>query len=123
MTATNSTEGALRTEVEAGQLAGAAALVWKHGAVREITTVGRRDLVSGLPVERDTIFRIASMTKPVTAVCALTLFDEGRFDLDEPITDCAPELSPQRVTRLRSPPKPAMFCWTHWRASCWSAKP
>ena len=55
--------------------------------------------MSGLPVERDTIFRIASLTKPVTTVAALMLLDEGRFDLDEPITQCAPELACMRVLR------------------------
>jgi len=99
MTEKNSIEDALLPEIEAGQLAGAAALVWRNGAVRQIATVGRRDLVSGLPVERNTIFRIASLAKPVTTVCALTLHDEGRFDLDEPITECAPELAHMRVLR------------------------
>ena len=46
--------------------------------------IGRRDVERDLPVTRDTIFRIASMTKPVTTVAALTLLDEGRFGLDEP---------------------------------------
>ena len=96
---TNSIEDALLPGVEAGELAGAAAIVWRNGAVRQVATVGRRDLVSGLPVERNTIFRIASLTKPVTSVCALTLFDEGRFDLDEPIAACAPEFAHMRVLR------------------------
>jgi CubicO group peptidase (beta-lactamase class C family) len=52
-----------------------------------------------LPVERDTLFRIASLTKPVTTVAALTLLDEGRFELDEPITRCAPEFTRMRVLR------------------------
>ena len=104
MTRTKSIEEALRPAVEAGQLAGAAALVWRSRSVREIATVGRRDLVSGAPVERDTIFRIASLTKPVTTVAALTLLDEGRFALDEPITACAPELARMRV--LRDPDGP-----------------
>ena len=60
---------------------------------------GRRDLVTNLPVERDTIFRIASMTKPLTTVAALMLFDEGRFALDEPIARHAPELAGLRVLR------------------------
>ena len=92
-------EQAIMPAIEAGELAGAAALVWRHGALLEAAAVGRRDLVSGLPVERDTIFRIASMTKPITTVAALTLLDEGRFDLDEPITTCAPELARMRVLR------------------------
>src|SRR5436190_11942118 len=100
----NPIKGALLKSVEAGELAGAATLVWREGEVRQVATVGRRDLVSGLPVERDTIFRIASMTKPVTTVAALTLLDEGRFALDEPITECAPEFAHVRVLREPSGP-------------------
>ena len=101
-------ENALETEisalVQAGELGGAAALAWRDGALRCVTAVGRRDLRTGLPVERDTIFRIASMSKPVTTVAALTLLDEGRFALDDPITSCAPELAHLRV--LRDPEGP-----------------
>jgi CubicO group peptidase (beta-lactamase class C family) len=104
MTGNHSIEAALLPWVEAGELAGAAALVWRDGTVRRIETVGRRDLVSGAPVERNTIFRIASMTKPVTTVAALTLLDEGRFALDEPITECIPECAHMRV--LRDPDGP-----------------
>jgi CubicO group peptidase (beta-lactamase class C family) len=104
MTGNNPIQEALRPDIEAGEFAGAATLVWRDGGVRQIATVGRRDLVSGLPVERDTIFRIASLTKPITSVAALMLFDEGRFDLDEPITGCAPELAHVRV--LRDPDGP-----------------
>jgi len=99
MTGKHSIEDALRAAVDAGELAGAAALVWRNGEVQHIVTVGRRDLVSAAPVERGTIFRIASLTKPVTTVGALMLLDEGRFDLDEPITRCAPELAQMRVLR------------------------
>jgi len=90
--------------VDAGELAGAAALVWRDGNVTDVATAGRRDLVTRLPVERDTIFRIASMTKPVTTVAALTMLDEGLFGLDDPITRCAPEFARMRV--LRNPEGP-----------------
>jgi CubicO group peptidase (beta-lactamase class C family) len=99
MTLTHSIEDALLPAVEAGELAGAAALVWRDGAIQQIATIGRRNLLSGTPVERNTIFRIASLTKPITTVGALALLDEGRFDLDEPITECAPELAHMRVLR------------------------
>ena len=99
MTNGNSIESALRAYVDAGTLAGAATLVWRNGRVVQTAIVGRRDLVTNLPVERDTIFRIASMTKPLTTVAALTLYDEGRFALDEPITRHAPELARLRVLR------------------------
>src|SRR4051812_38563701 len=97
-------EGALRTYVDAGALAGAATLVWRDGRVVHTATVGCRDLVTNAPVERGTFFRIASMTKPLTTVAALMLYDEGRFALDEPITRHAPELA--RVRVLRDPNGP-----------------
>lgn len=99
-----SVENAIQSVVEAGELAGAAALIWRDGAAREVVTVGRRDLASGRPVERDTIFRVASLSKPVTTVAALSMLDEGRLALDEPITGCAPELARLRV--LRDPEGP-----------------
>ena len=90
--------------VEAGELAGAVTLVWRGGKVVQSAAVGRRDLATGAPMTRDTIFRIASMSKPVTSVAALMLYDEGRFALDEPITRWAPEFADMRV--LRSPTGP-----------------
>jgi CubicO group peptidase (beta-lactamase class C family) len=90
---------ALQAYVDDRTLAGAATLVWRDGRVVQRSSVGLRDLEAGLPVEPDTIFRIASMTKPVTAVAALMLLDEGRFDLETPITRFAPELTRLRVLR------------------------
>ena len=99
MTQTESIEAALHGYVDAGTLAGAATLVWRAGRVVQTAIVGRRELVTNLPVERGTIFRIASMSKPVTSAAALTLYDEGRFALDEPIARLAPELARLRVLR------------------------
>jgi CubicO group peptidase (beta-lactamase class C family) len=104
MTQEKSIDAVINQHVDAGELAGAAALVWRPGHTVQTATGGTRDLQSRLPVERDTIFRIASMTKPVTAVAALMLLDEGRFDVDDPITVCAPELARMRV--LRDPEGP-----------------
>src|SRR4029079_15042913 len=100
---TNSIEKTLRGVVDAGELAGAATLVWRHGTAH-VETVGTRNLLTHAPTQSDTIFRIASMTKPVTTVAALMLHDEGRFDLDDPIATCAPELERMRV--LRDPEGP-----------------
>src|SRR6187200_842117 len=99
MTERDSIEVALQTYVDAGALGGAATLAWRDGRVVQTAALGRRDLVTNLPVERDTIFRIASMTKPLTTVAALTLYDESRFALDEPIARVAPELARLRVLR------------------------
>jgi CubicO group peptidase (beta-lactamase class C family) len=98
MTRRHSVEVALSAYVDAGELAGAATLTWRDGKA-DVVTVGKRDLSTGLPVERDTVFRIASMTKPVTTVAALAMQDEGHFELDEPITRVAPELARMRVLR------------------------
>jgi CubicO group peptidase (beta-lactamase class C family) len=104
MNSVNPAEIAIRKLVDAGKLAGAATLTWRDGQVVHTSAVGRRDLANDLPVERDTIFRIASMTKPVTTAAALMLLDEGRFALDDPIEICAPELAHLRV--LRDPEGP-----------------
>jgi CubicO group peptidase (beta-lactamase class C family) len=92
---------ALGAVVDAGVLAGAATLVWREGRVAAAACVGWRDIEAGLPVERNTLFRIASMTKPITCTAALILLEEGRFELHEPIARWAPEFSRMRV--LRSP--------------------
>jgi CubicO group peptidase (beta-lactamase class C family) len=99
-----SVETAITRLVDAGELAGAAALAWRSGEVVHLAAVGRRDLASGRRVERDTLFRIASMTKPVTTVAALMLLEERRFALDDAITVCAPEFADLRV--LRDPEGP-----------------
>jgi CubicO group peptidase (beta-lactamase class C family) len=93
-------KASLSAVVEDGKLAGAATLICRGDSVR-VVCAGVRDLESGLPVERDTIFRIASMSKPVTSALALMLFEEGRFRLEDPITRFAPEFEHMRV--LSSP--------------------
>ena len=104
MASETSIENIILRRVDEGELAGAATLVWRRGQVVHTAAIGRRNLDAGLPVQRDTIFRIASMTKPVTSVAALMLYDEGPFDLDEPIAAWAPELARMRV--LRDPEGP-----------------
>jgi CubicO group peptidase (beta-lactamase class C family) len=93
-------EQVLQKYVDNGQLAGAATAVWRDGTIRT-ACAGWRDIESQLPIERDTIFRIASMTKPITSVAALMLVDEGKIALSDPIAEYAPEFSKMRV--LRSP--------------------
>ena len=96
-------EAALQKVVDSRELAGAATLVWRDGEA-QTACVGWRDVEANLPVERDTIFRIASMTKPITSVAALMLVEEGRIALTDSIARYAPEFSHMRV--LRSPNGP-----------------
>lgn len=88
---------AIQAKVDRGALAGAAMLVWRDGDVMGSTCVGWRDLQAGHPLQRDTLFRVASMTKPITSTAALMLFEEGRFVPSDPITRWAPEFSNMRV--------------------------
>jgi CubicO group peptidase (beta-lactamase class C family) len=95
---------AIATSVQAGVLAGAATLVWCDGEVIQSAAVGCRDLNDRLPVERDTLFRIASMTKPITSMAALMLLEESKVALGDSITRWAPEFSAMRVLRAPNGP-------------------
>ncbi len=83
--------------VASGLLAGAVTLVWHRGEVLQVNEIGHRDVEAGLPMRRDTIFRIASMTKPVTVAAAMTLVQEGRIALSDPVGRWLPELAEMRV--------------------------
>lgn len=87
----------LNAYVDAGALAGAATLVWRAGDVVQSAAVGWRDVEAEMPVERDTLFRIASMTKPITSAAALMLVEEGRIALGNSIARWAPEFAEMRV--------------------------
>jgi CubicO group peptidase (beta-lactamase class C family) len=83
--------------VDEGRLPGYLVAVARGGRVAHLTTHGRRDLAAGLPVEADTLWRIYSMTKPVTAVAALLLVEEGRLSLDDPVERHIPAFAEPRV--------------------------
>lgn len=88
---------ALGPGLEAGEFAGAAALVWRDGRIVHVGAHGWRDKAAGLAMTRDSLFRIASLSKPITSVAALMLLDEGRFALEDPIWRWAPEFADMRV--------------------------
>ncbi len=104
MTASDPIAAMLGRYVDADEIAGAATLVWKGGKVVQTCATGWRDRESLDLLGRDAIFRIASMTKPVTSVAALMLVDEGRIALTDPVSRWAPEFADMRV--LRSPTGP-----------------
>ncbi|CAN5830696.1 serine hydrolase domain-containing protein [soil metagenome] len=90
-------QASIREACDNGLLAGAVTLVWQGGKVLQVNEIGYRDVEARLPMQRDTIFRIASMTKPVTVAAAMSLVDEGKIALTEPITRWLPEFSAMRV--------------------------
>ena len=83
--------------IDAGLLAGAVTLVWHAGEVRQVNELGYRDVQAQLPMQRDTIFRIASMTKPVTVAAAMSLIEEGKLALTDRVATWLPELADMRV--------------------------
>ncbi len=85
--------------VDDGRLPGWLALVARRGQVAYLEMVGRRDMEAGLPVETDTRWRIFSMTKPITSVAAMILWEEGAFELRDPISRWIPSFADVRVWR------------------------
>jgi CubicO group peptidase (beta-lactamase class C family) len=90
---------AMQGYVERGEVAGVLSLVWRRGETGYFEPLGWRDEAAQLPMQRDTLFRIASMTKPVTSVAILMLVEEDRLALDTPVSLWLPELSGLRVLR------------------------
>lgn len=90
-------QSAIAEAVKAGLISGAVTLVWHRGDVLQVNEIGQRDIEAGLPMQRDTLFRIASMTKPVTVAAAMALVEEGKLALTDPVSRWLPELADMRV--------------------------
>jgi CubicO group peptidase (beta-lactamase class C family) len=90
-------QASIREAIDAGLLAGAVTMVWQAGSVLQVNELGHRDIHAGLPMQRDTIFRIASMSKPVTVAAAMSMLEERTFALTDPIARWVPELADVRV--------------------------
>jgi CubicO group peptidase (beta-lactamase class C family) len=87
----------MQNEVQRGRVPGAVALIARRGQLAYHESFGQRDPVSGAPMERDSIFRIYSMTKPIVSAAAMMLWEEGRFLLSDPIAKFLPELGDVKV--------------------------
>ncbi|MBY8872389.1 beta-lactamase family protein [Micromonospora sp. PLK6-60] len=83
--------------VDDGRLAGWQIVVTRRGEIAHSATYGLRDREAGTPVEADTLWRIYSMTKPLTSVAAMMLWEQGRFELTDPISRWLPEFADVRV--------------------------
>ena len=79
----------------AGRVVGAVVLVRKHGEPVYARAAGYADREASIPMARDTVFRWASLTKPVVAATALALMERGRLDLDDPVTRFLPDFEPR----------------------------
>jgi len=90
-------DAVLRGLVESGQVVGVSALVWQDGREAYFGAFGHAEREAGRPMRRDTLVQIYSMTKPVTGVALMQLYEQGRFSLDDPVARYLPEFAGVRV--------------------------
>ena len=90
-------EARLAHEIESGAVAGVVTLVARHGQIARVRAQGFKDLASGEKLTTDTIFRIYSMTKPVTGVAMMILHDQGKWRPEDPIAKHLPAFAKARV--------------------------
>jgi CubicO group peptidase (beta-lactamase class C family) len=88
---------ALKREIDADRLPGAVVAVARHGKLAYFEAFGYLDKAAGTPMRTDAIFSIASMTKPIFSVAAMSLFEEGRMLMNEPVGSYLPELAHRQV--------------------------
>jgi CubicO group peptidase (beta-lactamase class C family) len=84
---------AMQAAIDRGDAAGVVTLLYRHGEVAQVNAVGLQDKAAKTPMRRDTIFRIASMTKPIVSVATLILVEEGKLALTMPVEKLLPELA------------------------------
>ncbi len=97
----------MRRWVDGGRLAGLSVLISRRGQIAYDACYGQADMARGLPMARDTIVRLYSMTKPLTSMAAMMLYEEGRFQLDDPIAAVLPAFADMRVWAGEGEPVPA----------------
>jgi len=87
----------MKSLVNNGRLAGVVTMVARHGKVIEFEAAGKQDIAANLPMQRDSIFRIYSMTKPITGVAMMMLFEEAKWQLNDPVAKYVPEFANLKV--------------------------
>jgi CubicO group peptidase (beta-lactamase class C family) len=93
----NRLDAAMRAEIDAGHYAGISVMIARHGRLAKSARYGFQTLEGRAPLREDAIFRIASMTKPIIAVAMLLLYEEGKWQLDDPVTHFIPEFADLKV--------------------------
>jgi CubicO group peptidase (beta-lactamase class C family) len=87
----------LKADIDAGRIPGAVIAIARHGKLVALDAYGWRDKAAGVAMTTDTIFNIASMTKPMTTVGALMLYEQGKILMDDPLAKYFPKFSDMRV--------------------------
>src|SRR5436190_873862 len=92
--------------VDSRKLAGVVTLLARHGKVVNLDAYGRQDISAPAPITPDSIFRIASMTKPICGVAMMQLYEQGKWKLDDPVAKHIPEFTNLKVRVKDGPPVP-----------------
>src|SRR5262245_2062766 len=87
--------------VDQGEISGAVTVVGRKDAIISHEAIGLQNLETGTPMEKDTLFRIASMTKPMTAIGIMILADEGKLKVEDPVEKHLPEFRGQMLVAER----------------------
>jgi CubicO group peptidase (beta-lactamase class C family) len=90
----------LRADIESGRIPGAVVAIARKGKLVYFEAFGYRDKAAGVPMTTDTIFTIASMTKPMVTVGALQLYEQGRVLIDDPVSSYLPQFAKMQVARM-----------------------
>ena len=93
----NRVDGSMQAEIDAGHYAAISLVIARHGKLVKSRRYGPQVLGGAEPLREDAIFRIASMTKPIIAVAMLALYEQGKWQLDDPVTAFIPEFADLRV--------------------------
>lgn len=87
----------LQQYVDDGELVGVVSMLARHGKIVHFENYGTLDMNTGAPIEKDSLFRIYSMSKPITTVAAMMLYEEGKFQLTDPVSKFLPEFANLKV--------------------------
>ena len=98
----------LKADIAAGRIPGAVVAIARHGKLVAFDAYGWRDKAANLPMTTDTIFNIASMTKPMTTVAALTLYEKGQLLMDDPLSKYYPKFASSRVAARDAQGQPTL---------------
>jgi len=88
---------AMQHEIDEGNVPGISTMVARHGKIVHFETYGYQDTENQVPIDENTIFRIYSMSKPITGVALMMLYEEGRFSLSDPVSKFIPEFKGLKV--------------------------
>jgi CubicO group peptidase (beta-lactamase class C family) len=101
----NRISAVMNEHVAKGHIAGAIGLIARKGKIGYFETYGFQDKESGAAMRKDTIFRMYSMTKPITGVAVMILYEEGKFFLTDPVSKYLPELANMKVAVVETDPR------------------